>query len=158
LQAIKSLHQTTGSEFTFLHSFFRPGKKMKREKPKTTLDIKNSRYTTNFLSLPENGSISTNFTRPFTPKKVLPSLTPLNITLSPNIAPPAEILYEDKPEDSHDFIQRAWSTYSTLNDSHRNQLLKGLLTRSSAQQIEFICTCLNLKSLDSDSIGLVFLD
>lgn len=126
-----------------------------RDKSKTTLDIKNSRYATNFLSLPENGSISTNFTRPYTPKKRVPTLEPLNITLSPNIAPPADIFYGEKPEDCHDFIQRAWSTYSTLNDSHRNQLLKGLLSRSSAIQIEFICTCLNLKSLDSDSIGLV---
>ncbi|KAJ3350766.1 hypothetical protein HDU91_006206 [Kappamyces sp. JEL0680] len=87
----------------------------------------------------------------------LPSLGPLHISVAANAAPlnaaPAEkgaapVFSE---ENTHSFIQNTWSTFSTLSDSHRNQLLKGLLSRSSSQQIEFICTCLNIQSLDSGS-------
>ena len=91
----------------------------------------------------------------------LPSigLGPLHIKLAQptSTAAPAEkgaatpLVFSE--ENTHSFIQNTWSTFSNLSDSHRNQLLKGLLSRSSSQQIEFICTCLNIKSLDNGTPG-----
>ena len=58
------------------------------------------------------------------------------------------------PQDTgHSFIQRTWSTFSNMTDSERNQLLKGILGRCSSKQIETICTCLNLRTIDTSLTG-----
>ncbi|KAI8902992.1 hypothetical protein BC833DRAFT_571499 [Globomyces pollinis-pini] len=81
----------------------------------------------------------------------LPSLGPLTLHVAPPVIPPVD--KNQVYESSHEFIQNTWTTFSNLGDSHRNQLLKGLLTRCSSKQIEFICTCLNIKSLDENAHG-----
>jgi adenylate cyclase len=40
---------------------------------------------------------------------------------------------------AHSFIQQTWSVFSHLNDSQRDQLLKGLISRCSSKQIQLIC-------------------
>jgi hypothetical protein len=80
---------------------------------------------------------------------VLPSLGKLHIQVASTekpVSPAAE-----KCNDDAFFIQNTWATFSTMSDQQRNQLLRGLLSRSSSQQIEYICTCLNIKSLDDRS-------
>ncbi|KAI8925193.1 hypothetical protein BC831DRAFT_436089 [Entophlyctis helioformis] len=54
---------------------------------------------------------------------------------------------------NHSFVQHTWSTFSNMSDGQRNQLLKGLIGRCSSKQIEMICTCLNLKTIDTSLPG-----
>lgn len=113
------------------------------------LEIKNTKYTSPFSDKPKTSDIHASLK----PRRnlMLPSLGPLHITLAPNHISVGEKVSGSNNDDNHSFIQSTWATFSTLNDTHRNQLLKGLLSRSSSQQIEFICTCLNIKSLDGNS-------
>lgn len=140
----------------------------KKKKGLLHLEINNiAMHATSFSSIPSKlkqfGS-SNNLppVSPQIPKKMqahLPSigLGPLHIKLAQptSNAAPAEMGASPafSEENTHAFIQNAWSTFSNISDSHRNQLLKGLLSRSSSQQIEFICTCLNIKSLDNATPG-----
>ena len=48
-------------------------------------------------------------------------------------------------DSAHSHIQNIWSTYGSMTDSQRNQLLKGLIARSGKKQMELVCTSLNLK-------------
>ncbi|KAJ3379615.1 hypothetical protein HDU84_006524, partial [Entophlyctis sp. JEL0112] len=48
-------------------------------------------------------------------------------------------------EASHSAIQATWTLFAAMSDAQRNQMLKGLLSKCSSKQVEFICTNLNLK-------------
>jgi hypothetical protein len=118
------------------------------------LEITNTKYS--LKSYSNQGSlIETSTSQKPRGNLILPSLGPLQITIAPNSIPPAEkgSVSHTPEENSHSFIQHAWAMFSTMSDIQRNQLLKGLLSRSSSQQIEYICTCLNIKSLDDHSFS-----
>ena len=59
---------------------------------------------------------------------------------------------ESELMDPDNLTQLVWSQFSSMTDSQRNSLLKGLLARSGSKQVEAVCTSLNLKV--SDSVGL----
>lgn len=61
---------------------------------------------------------------------------------------------EQHVEKTHSLIQSTWSLFSNLNDTDRNSLLKGLLSRSSTKQVQLICTYLNLKTIDTGMNGV----
>jgi hypothetical protein len=131
---------------------------MESERKPTLLSIQNSQFTSIYAKYADMNEKTPKTPRKSRKSQPLPNLGPLNITLAPDTTTQsldAKELDIRSEETNHDFIQKTWSTYSTLNDTHRNQLLKGLLSRSSTQQIEFICTCLNLKSLDNEKKSLV---
>ncbi|KAI8914161.1 hypothetical protein EDD86DRAFT_187051 [Gorgonomyces haynaldii] len=89
------------------------------------------------------------------PRQVLPNIGtgPLRIQVEQS-APVAEPHQQHLDTDSgHAYIQQIWSTFSTLSDSDRNKLLKGLLSRSSNSQIQMVCTCLNLKNVESNTFS-----
>ena len=50
------------------------------------------------------------------------------------------------PSDSiHSTIQTSWAAFGGMSDKQRNHMLKGILTKCSSKQIDYICTLLNLK-------------
>ena len=51
----------------------------------------------------------------------------------------------EKERTNNDVIQQAWLKFGTMSDNQRNTLLKGLLAKCNSQQIEFICSDINLK-------------
>lgn len=55
-------------------------------------------------------------------------------------------------DSTHSYIQHTWSVFSNLNDGQRDQLLKGLISRCSSKQIQLICTCLNLKAVNTNNL------
>jgi hypothetical protein len=81
--------------------------------------------------------------------KSLPKIHTLEIKV-------AKGMYETRPTASYDEnigtqsagIQHAWTTFTSLSDNQKNVMLKGLLHRCSTAQIDFICTVLNLKSVN----------
>jgi hypothetical protein len=58
---------------------------------------------------------------------------------------------ETNPDVIHEVIQSTWASFNGMSDGQRNQLLKGLISRCSSKQVEYICTQLNLKMIDEDS-------
>jgi hypothetical protein len=58
---------------------------------------------------------------------------------------------EINPDVIHEVIQNTWASFNGMSDGQRNQLLKGLITRCSSKQVEYICTQLNLKLVDENS-------
>jgi hypothetical protein len=101
---------------------------------------------------------------PRTPPQTLPKLNtgPLSLKLASSALMPipggdskvskSTPSYVDQ-ESGHSYIQQTWSVFSNLSDAQRNQLLKGLISRCSSKQIQLICTCLNLKSVDTSLPG-----
>ncbi|KAJ3309655.1 hypothetical protein HDV04_005842 [Boothiomyces sp. JEL0838] len=122
------------------------------------LEIKSSSHRTPFISKKPTTQEATR--AKYTP--TLPSLGPLKINMaipaSPKLSSNLErkssltALHSNSLDSTHAFIQHTWSTFSTLSDADRNQLLKGLLSRSNSKQIEYICTCLNIKSMESGCV------
>nr|KAJ3422883.1 hypothetical protein HK105_005831 [Polyrhizophydium stewartii] len=93
---------------------------------------------------------------------VLPKLGagPLNLHFessmtAPAATPPAELgsITFTTQDTSHSFVQHTWSMFSNMTDVQRNQLLKGIIGRCSSKQIEMICTCLNLRTIDTSLPG-----
>ena len=54
-------------------------------------------------------------------------------------------------DSDHNSIQVTWSQFTSMSDSQRNQMLKGIIHRCSSKQIEYICTILNLKMVETST-------
>ncbi|KAJ3417077.1 hypothetical protein HDV05_006936 [Chytridiales sp. JEL 0842] len=67
--------------------------------------------------------------------------------------PPALLPTSTTQPSSNNPIQTVLNTYTHLPDAQRLQLLKGLIGRCSSKEVEWICTALNLKSLETRGIG-----
>lgn len=59
----------------------------------------------------------------------------------------------DRTESTDSLIQQSWSTFSRLDNSQRELMLKGILARCSPKQTQFISTLLKLKSFESVKVA-----
>ncbi|KAJ3126533.1 hypothetical protein HK098_007433 [Nowakowskiella sp. JEL0407] len=76
-------------------------------------------------------------------------LPKLEIFLAPTESRRPSSLKPNNPNDvesMHNVIQNTWAAFSTMSDVQRNQLLRGLISRCSSKEIDFICTSLNLQT------------
>eukprot|EP00842_Homolaphlyctis_polyrhiza_P000510 jgi/Hompol1/145/HPOL_002454-RA len=92
------------------------------------------------------------------PLPVLPKLGtgPLQLHFAQSLAQPVEDMGSitfTTQDTNHSFVQHTWATFSNMTDAQRNQLLKGIIGRCSSKQIEMICTCLNLQTIDTSIPG-----
>ena len=58
-------------------------------------------------------------------------------------------------DSAHAAIQSTWLSFTAMTDAQRNQLLKGLISRCSSKQVDYICTLLNLKTVEETSLNHV---
>ncbi|KAJ3388034.1 hypothetical protein HDU92_001642 [Lobulomyces angularis] len=58
--------------------------------------------------------------------------------------------------DINSITQSTWVAFSSMTDLEKNALLKGLIQRCSSNQVEYICTILNLKCSESNIEGKTF--
>ena len=92
-------------------------------------------------------------------QKLLPKIpnSPFKIHLTPQSGKAVAIAAFNRSEnvDTNTVIQSTWAAFSAMPNAERNLLLKGLIHRCSTNQVEYICTQLNLKGSEASQEGRV---
>jgi hypothetical protein len=64
--------------------------------------------------------------------------------------------YSNPDNTAHSAIQSSWAAFTGMSDGQRNQMLKGILSKCSSKQVDYICTLLNLKMVgDSNKLHVI---
>ena len=64
--------------------------------------------------------------------------------------------FSNPDNSAHSAIQSSWAAFTGMSDGQRNQMLKGILSKCSSKQVDYICTLLNLKMVGESNKLHVF--